>query len=141
MKGAAALPVAVPAGPAAPGDARGQAAASCGPPFSGPEGAKAPGLTGTHMPSRDGFRAIPILMVCYGHLCGTRHFPVSIAEYGRWRGDVAHLGVLVFFAALSSWLPIERPFTSLRKRLRCGNELAAIVLGQRRYRMATSPPR
>lgn len=52
---------------------------------------------GTRIPSLDGLRAISILMVCYGHLCGTRHFPVSIAEYGRWCGDVAHLGVLVFF--------------------------------------------
>lgn len=49
------------------------------------------------MPSLDGLRAVSILMVCYGHLCGTRRFPVSIAQYGRWCGDVAHLGVLVFF--------------------------------------------
>lgn len=53
--------------------------------------------TGRRIPSLDGIRAISILMVCYGHLSGTRHFPVSIPEYGRWCGDVAHLGVLVFF--------------------------------------------
>ena len=71
MKGAAASPIAAPAAPAA--------------------------SAGTRMPSLDGLRAVSILMVCYGHLCGTRHFPVSIDEYGRWCGDVAHLGVLVFF--------------------------------------------
>src|SRR5579875_425218 len=53
--------------------------------------------TGRRIPSLDGIRAISILMVCYGHLCGTRHFPVAIADYGRWCGDVTHLGVLVFF--------------------------------------------
>ena len=53
--------------------------------------------TDRRIPSLDGFRAISILMVCYGHLSGTRNFPVSIVEYGRWCGDVAHLGVLVFF--------------------------------------------
>jgi len=53
--------------------------------------------TGTRIPSLDGIRAISILMVCYGHLSGTRNFPVSITAYGRWCGDVAHLGVLVFF--------------------------------------------
>ena len=54
-------------------------------------------MQGARMPSLDGLRAISILMVCYGHLCGTRRFPVSITEYGQWCGDVAHLGVLVFF--------------------------------------------
>lgn len=49
--------------------------------------------------------------------------------------------ILVFFAALSSWFLIERPLARLRKRLRFGNEPAAIVRGRRRYRMATSPPR
>ena len=53
--------------------------------------------TSGRIPSLDGIRAISILMVCYGHLSGTRHFPVPIQEYGRWCGDVAHLGVLVFF--------------------------------------------
>lgn len=53
--------------------------------------------TGARIPSLDGIRAISILMVCYGHLSGTRNFPVSITAYGRWCGDVAHLGVLVFF--------------------------------------------
>jgi hypothetical protein len=41
-------------------------------------------LTGRRIPSLDGIRAISIQMVLYGHLCGTRHFPVAIAEYGRW---------------------------------------------------------
>ncbi|WP_158752528.1 acyltransferase [Dyella sp. S184] len=54
--------------------------------------------TGRRIPSLDGIRAISILMVLYGHLSGTRHFPVSNpGGYGRWFGDVAHLGVLVFF--------------------------------------------
>jgi peptidoglycan/LPS O-acetylase OafA/YrhL len=44
--------------------------------------------TGRRIPSLDGIRAISIQMVLYGHLCGTRHFPVTIAEYGRWCGDV-----------------------------------------------------
>ncbi|GAB3787929.1 acyltransferase family protein [Dyella agri] len=50
------------------------------------------------MPSLDGIRAVSILMVLYGHLSGTRNFPVSNpGGYGQWFGDVAHLGVLVFF--------------------------------------------
>ncbi|NUO71390.1 MAG: acyltransferase, partial [Frateuria sp.] len=93
MKGATALPAAAPADPTA----RGHATAGHGSPFSGSNGAKAASSTGTRMPSLDGLRAVSILMVCYGHLCGTRRFPVSIAQYGRWCGDVAHLGVLVFF--------------------------------------------
>ncbi len=36
-------------------------------------------------------------MVLYGHLSGTRGFPISTASYGDWAGDVAHLGVLIFF--------------------------------------------
>ncbi|GAB2545631.1 acyltransferase family protein [Rhodanobacter koreensis] len=71
--------------------------------------------TGRRIPSLDGFRAISILMVIYGHLCGTRHFPVSIQEYGRWCGDVAHLGVLVFFVIsgflITSLLMSEREMT------------------------------
>ncbi|HZX70617.1 MAG TPA: acyltransferase [Rhodanobacter sp.] len=71
--------------------------------------------TGRRIPSLDGIRAISILMVCYGHLCGTRHFPISIAEYGRWCGDVAHLGVLVFFVIsgflITSLLMSERELT------------------------------
>lgn len=67
------------------------------------------------MPSLDGLRAISILMVCYGHLSGTRNFPVSITEYGRWCGDVAHLGVLVFFVIsgflITSLLMSEREMT------------------------------
>jgi peptidoglycan/LPS O-acetylase OafA/YrhL len=72
-------------------------------------------LTARRIPSLDGCRAISILMVAYGHLCGTRNFPVSIAEYGRWCGDVAHLGVLVFFVIsgflITSLLMSERELT------------------------------
>jgi len=54
-------------------------------------------------------------MVLYGHLCGTRNFPISIPEYGRWCGDVAHLGVLVFFVIsgllITSLLMSEREMT------------------------------
>ncbi|MGH8148091.1 MAG: acyltransferase family protein [Rhodanobacteraceae bacterium] len=54
--------------------------------------------TGGRIPSLDGIRAISILMVLYGHASSTRDFPVSIVgKYGSWFGDVAHLGVLVFF--------------------------------------------
>lgn len=53
---------------------------------------------GSRIPSLDGIRAISILMVLYGHASSTRDFPVSIVgKYGSWFGDVAHLGVLVFF--------------------------------------------
>ncbi len=71
--------------------------------------------TARRIPSLDGIRAISILMVLYGHLCGTRYFPVSIPEYGRWCGDVAHLGVLVFFVIsgflITSLLMSEREMT------------------------------
>lgn len=71
--------------------------------------------TDRRMPSLDGIRAISILMVCYGHLSGTRYFPVSIVAYGRWCGDVAHLGVLVFFVIsgflITSLLMSERETT------------------------------
>lgn len=71
--------------------------------------------TDRRMPSLDGIRAISILMVCYGHLSGTRYFPVSTAAYGRWCGDVAHLGVLVFFVIsgflITSLLMSEREMT------------------------------
>jgi peptidoglycan/LPS O-acetylase OafA/YrhL len=72
--------------------------------------------TGQRMPSLDGIRAISILMVLYGHLSGTRHFPVSNpGGYGRWFGDVAHLGVYVFFVIsgflITSLLMSEREMT------------------------------
>ena len=71
--------------------------------------------TGRRIPSLDGFRAISIVMVLYGHLCGARSFPVSIADYGLWCGDVAHLGVLVFFVIsgflITSLLMSEREMT------------------------------
>lgn len=79
--------------------------------------------TDSRMPSLDGIRAISILLVLYGHLSGTRHFPVSIQDgYGRWFGDVAHLGVYVFFVIsgflITSLLMSEREVTgtiSLRR--------------------------
>ncbi|HEY2346160.1 MAG TPA: acyltransferase [Xanthomonadaceae bacterium] len=49
------------------------------------------------IPSLDGFRALSILLVLFGHLCGTRGFPVSLETYERMFGDVAELGVIVFF--------------------------------------------
>jgi peptidoglycan/LPS O-acetylase OafA/YrhL len=53
---------------------------------------------GNRIPSLDGIRAISILLVLYGHASSTHDFPVSIVgKYGSWFGDVAHLGVLVFF--------------------------------------------
>ena len=72
--------------------------------------------TGQRMPSLDGIRAISILMVLYGHLSGTRHFPVANpGGYGRWFGDVAHLGVFVFFVIsgflITSLLMSEREMT------------------------------
>ncbi len=56
------------------------------------------GMSGHRIPSLDGFRAISILMVLYGHLGGTRNYPTAaVGIFGRWLGDLGHLGVLVFF--------------------------------------------
>ena len=71
---------------------------------------------GNRIPSLDGIRAISILMVLYGHVSSTRGFPVSIiGKYGDWFGDVAHLGVLVFFVIsgflITSLLMREREAT------------------------------
>lgn len=56
------------------------------------------GAAGHRIPSLDGFRAISILMVLYGHLNGTRNYPTgAFGAGGRWLGDLGHLGVLVFF--------------------------------------------
>lgn len=56
------------------------------------------GASGHRIPSLDGFRAISILMVLYGHLGGTRNYPTAaVGIFGRWLGDLGHLGVLVFF--------------------------------------------
>ncbi|HVX05048.1 MAG TPA: acyltransferase [Rhodanobacteraceae bacterium] len=72
--------------------------------------------TGNRIPSLDGIRAISILLVLYGHVSSTRDFPVSIVgKYGSWFGDVAHLGVLVFFVIsgflITSLLMREREAT------------------------------
>lgn len=56
------------------------------------------GASGHRIPSLDGFRAISILMVLYGHLDGTRGYPgAQVGVLGQWLGDLGHLGVLVFF--------------------------------------------
>jgi peptidoglycan/LPS O-acetylase OafA/YrhL len=56
------------------------------------------GLSGHRIPSLDGFRAISILMVLYGHLWGTRNYPTAtVGKLVQWLGDIAQLGVLVFF--------------------------------------------
>ncbi|MGH8274219.1 MAG: acyltransferase family protein [Gammaproteobacteria bacterium] len=52
---------------------------------------------GGRIPSLDGFRAISILMVLFGHLSGTRGFPLTLEAYKHGPGHLAHLGVLVFF--------------------------------------------
>lgn len=50
------------------------------------------------IPSLDGFRAISILMVLWGHVSGTRGWPIAfIPGHFGWLGDLGHLGVLVFF--------------------------------------------
>ena len=46
-----------------------------------------------HLPSLDGLRAVSIVLVLLGHLSGTR--PVGRLNFGV--GDIAHLGVVVFF--------------------------------------------
>lgn len=56
------------------------------------------GASGHRIPSLDGFRAISILMVLYGHLDGTRNCPRAMTGVlGRRMGDLGNLGVLVFF--------------------------------------------
>lgn len=56
------------------------------------------GASGHRIPSLDGFRAISILMVLYGHLDGTRNCPkAAFGVLGRRMGDLGNLGVLVFF--------------------------------------------
>ncbi len=50
---------------------------------------------GGRIPSLDGIRAISIAMVLLGHLQSTDGFPALTIN--RWLGDLAHLGVIVFF--------------------------------------------
>ena len=74
------------------------------------------GVTDRRIPSLDGFRAISILMVLYGHLMGTRGFPsATVGVIGRWLGDLGHLGVLVFFVIsgflITTLLMVEREKT------------------------------
>src|SRR5690348_1015134 len=71
---------------------------------------------GNRIPSLDGIRAVSILMVLYGHLTGTRGFPNQVdGTWGNALGDIAHLGVLVFFVIsgflITSLLMSEREKT------------------------------
>ncbi|HYW77826.1 MAG TPA: acyltransferase [Gammaproteobacteria bacterium] len=90
--------------------------------------------------SLDGFRAISILMVLFGHLSSTRSFPVSLETYKNTAGDLAHLGVLVFFVIsgflITSLLMSEREKTGtislkkfyLRRVLRIFPAFYALIL-------------
>lgn len=55
----------------------------------------APVETEGHLPSLDGLRAISVVLVVIGHLTGTRNFPSLPGIH--LLGDIAHLGVTVFF--------------------------------------------
>lgn len=71
------------------------------------------GAGAKRIPSLDGLRAASIALVLYGHLLGTRgFFPIELV---RWSGDVAHLGVIVFFVIsgflITSLLMTEREQT------------------------------
>lgn len=93
------------------------------------------------IPSLDGIRAVSILMVLYGHLTGTRGFPNGTdSTWGNALGDVAHLGVLVFFVIsgflITSLLVSEREKTGtislgkfyLRRVLRIFPAFYALIL-------------
>ncbi|MBS0433174.1 MAG: acyltransferase [Proteobacteria bacterium] len=73
------------------------------------------GQDARRIPSLDGIRAISILLVLYGHLSGTRGFWISHETYRESVGDIAHLGVLIFFVIsgflITSLLMSERQFT------------------------------
>jgi len=96
---------------------------------------------GKRIPSLDGIRAVSILLVLYGHLSGTRGFPNPMhGGYGNALGDVAHLGVLVFFVIsgflITSLLMSEREKTGtislgkfyLRRVLRIFPAFYALIL-------------
>jgi len=72
-------------------------------------------LSARRIPSLDGLRAVSILLVLYGHLCGTSGFWVSHDAYRNGTGDLAGLGVLVFFVIsgflITSLLMSERQYT------------------------------
>jgi len=78
------------------------------------------GLTHARIPSLDGLRAVSIIMVLLGHLEGTRNFPKL--QVHRWLGDMAHLGVLVFFV-ISGFL------------------ITSLLMGERQKTGATSLPK
>ena len=93
------------------------------------------------IPSLDGIRAVSILMVLYGHLCGTRGFPLATRHaYDTPLGNLAHLGVLVFFVIsgflITSLLMSEREKTGtislkrfyLRRVLRIFPAFYALIL-------------
>lgn len=82
-----------------------------------------PPHTSNRIPSLDGFRAISIAMVLFGHLSGTQRFPGRAASLVEGSlGDIAFLGVVVFFV-ISGFL-----ITSLL--MREYNETGAISLKQ-----------
>lgn len=98
-------------------------------------------MSGHRIPSLDGFRAISILMVLYGHLVGTRNFPTAaVRSFDRSLGDLGHLGVLVFFVIsgflITSLLMVEREKTGtislkqfyLRRALRIFPAFYVLVL-------------
>jgi peptidoglycan/LPS O-acetylase OafA/YrhL len=68
---------------------------------------------GERIPSLDGLRAVAIVPVLYGHIEGTHGFPP--VRLTQWTGDVAHLGVTVFFVIsgflITSLLMSERQRT------------------------------
>jgi len=93
---------------------------------------------GGRIPSLDGLRAVSISLVLYGHLEGGHGFPsIGIT---RWFGDVAHLGVTVFFVIsgflITSLLMSERERTGtislknfyLRRTLRIFPAFYAFIL-------------
>src|SRR5215467_14159293 len=47
----------------------------------------------TRLASLDGLRAVSLGLVLVGHLNATAHF----ASFRSWFGDLAHLGVTIFF--------------------------------------------
>jgi peptidoglycan/LPS O-acetylase OafA/YrhL len=90
------------------------------------------------IPSLDGLRAVSISLVLYGHLEGGHGF--ASLHLTRWFGDVAHLGVTVFFVIsgflITSLLMSERERTStislknfyLRRTLRIFPAFYAFIL-------------
>lgn len=81
-------------------------------------------------PSLDGLRAIAILLVLVGHLCGTRGFPLPREVALHWV-DFANLGVRVFFV-LSGFLITA---LLLREKSKTGSIRLGIFFGRRVMRL------